>query len=215
VDIFKSLKAGLVPKRGGPKEEENGENKELNSLIDENDKQFKDNSEINNSNTNSKPAEIINKNINSKPVDDKNQSINNSNKINTNQQSNSNIIKTNSKPSSNINYIGPDADFDINRRNVATSIDFQKQPTSNQGNKFQIGNINSSLLSSDFKLDCKLAKKLDFKLPVKFKSMDYFRLCDVIKKQVDSASREIHSNKTDMSLKYIENAYYYLHQIQM
>lgn len=124
--------------------------------------------------------------------------------VNTNQthQSNqSNQINT------NVNL-----DYDLNRNVTATSMDFKKdtsEPThqtySNRNN-----NLHASMLAPDFKIDTKLSKKLDFKLPVKYKGIDYFRLCDVIKKQLDSGQREMNSNKTEKALIHCELAYYYL-----
>ena len=81
--------------------------------------------------------------------------------------------------------------------------------------KFQSGHdiSHSNILSANFKVDEKLVKKFDFHLPVKYKSIDYFRLCDIIKKQIDGATRDINSNKVDKSLDHIELALYYLQNI--
>jgi hypothetical protein len=112
-------------------------------------------------------------------------------------------LNINSMPSNNSNqnfnlqssnYHAPD----INSITVSTSLDLKK---------------NKSMLSEDFTPDVKLSKKLDFSLPVKFKSIDYFRLYDVIKKQLDISQKELNSNKLDKSLTHVELAYYYLENI--
>ena len=72
---------------------------------------------------------------------------------------------------------------------------------------------NKSMLSEDFTPDTKMSKKLDYSLPVKFKSIDYFRLCDTIKKQLDIGLKELNSNKIDKALAHSELAYYYLDNI--
>ncbi len=87
---------------------------------------------------------------------------------------------------------------DINRIQPTTSIDLKK---------------NNSILGADFHPDIKLSKKLDFSLPVKFKGIDYFRLCDVIRKQLDIGQRELNSNKLDKTLAHAELAFYYLDNI--
>ncbi len=88
---------------------------------------------------------------------------------------------------------------DINTITVSTSLDLKKN--------------NKSMLSQEFVPDTKLTKKLDFSLPVKFKSIDYFRLYDVIKKQLDISQKELNSNKLDKTLTHVELAYYYLENV--
>jgi hypothetical protein len=73
---------------------------------------------------------------------------------------------------------------------------------------------NTSLLAPDFHVDSKITKKLDYKLPVKFKGVDYFKLCDVIKKHLDTGRRELITNKIDKTLAHCELAYYYLINIE-
>lgn len=87
---------------------------------------------------------------------------------------------------------------DINKINLTSSIDLKK---------------NKSILSEDFTPDAKLSKKLDFPLPVKFKGIEYFRLCDYIKKQLDVGQKELNSNKIEKALAHAELAYYYLDNI--
>ena len=73
---------------------------------------------------------------------------------------------------------------------------------------------NNSVLAANYQVDSKISKKLDFSLPVKFKSIQYFRLCDLLKKQLEVAIRELNGNKIDKSLIHAELAYYYLDNIE-
>lgn len=197
LDIFKCLKAGQAPKRGGPKEEEDDVSKELNIMIEKGNNQPEEQTQpkFNQIPTNT------NVNLESHPQ------INSNN--NTNTKINTNAFQT-------TNYFEPNNNnFDVNR-NTATSIDLKKENQSEPTG--QIGwskkNINSSMLAADYKIDTKIAKKLDYKLPVKYKGIEYFRLCDNIKKQLDTAQREMLGNKTDKALVHLELAYYYLTNIE-
>lgn len=89
----------------------------------------------------------------------------------------------------------------------------------NEKTEFKTNNLSSksqlkgSMLAPDFQVNEKMTKKLEYELPLKFKSIDYFRLCDVINKQVDIAKREFKSGKVDKSLAHCELALYYLNNI--
>lgn len=215
VDIFKALKAGTAPKRGGPKEEADEASKEINSMIDE---QKNNESQENQMDINSKP------NSNIPMQDSKNNDINVEdfqNKLNINSVNNDGpVIENTSKRIEN-----------YQNQNTFNQPSFQSPPTNhiNIGLKQAIvknnssestgsaggrNNMNMSMIGPDFKVDEKLSKKLDFKLPVKYKGVDYFRLCDIIKKQLEAGQREIGANKVDKALNLMELAYYYIINIE-
>jgi len=77
-------------------------------------------------------------------------------------------------------------------------------------------NLKSSiLLGPDYKVDNKItSRKMDFNLPVKYRTLEYFRLIDTINKIMETAGREIDSNKVEKSLLQMELALYYLHNIE-
>ena len=281
VDIFKALKQGLVPKRGGPKEEEDEVSKELNTMINEGEQKGKIEENIfknilsNFLGGESQPvvdlgSMNINTNINQNqnlPAKDINQGFKNLNLNNNPNNPNNNInlfpnTEINPNLNSSKNSLGrgqsklytnekkpevsgtPQPDFDLDKLNISKSIDIDKekekvditknlntQITSNKDKKTNNININNppdlgprqasidlkkntSLLAPDFHVDSKITKKLDYKLPVKFKGIDYFKLCDVIKKHLDTGRRELITNKIDKTLAHCELAYYYLMNIE-
>jgi hypothetical protein len=119
----------------------------------------------------------------------------------------------------------PDVTMDYLNTNTCTSIEFQKvspkidSKSADITPKYQSQSFNtkdkmtSSVLAADFKVDTKISKKLDFSLPVKFKDIHYFRLCDSIKKQLDNGMKELSVNKIERALAHAELAYYYLDNI--
>ena len=150
VDIFKSLKAGVVPKRGGPKEEEDEISKAQNDVKIDNNKMIENS-------TNVKSENNLPSNLTTNPPTNNFTSYNN------------NLTSINNIPSS----FDPDI-IDINRMHNSSSLDLKKETS-------------FDMLDPNFKVDGKLHKKPDFKLPVKYKSIDYFRLCDVLKKQLENS----------------------------
>ena len=75
--------------------------------------------------------------------------------------------------------------------------------------------INNTMIKHDLKVDPKIQKKIGYSLPVKFKSIDYFRLTDIIFKLLENGLREIQSDKVDKSLVQLELAVYYLHNVEI
>ena len=75
--------------------------------------------------------------------------------------------------------------------------------------------LSQSIMLGDYQIDNIIHKKLDYKLPVKLKSPEYFRLLDTIKKELDHAQREVNSNKIDKALSMSELALYYLNNINI
>ena len=55
---------------------------------------------------------------------------------------------------------------------------------------------------------------MDFSFPVKFRTLEYFRLVDTINKILETGQRELDSNKVDKSLAQLELVLYYLHNIE-
>jgi hypothetical protein len=64
------------------------------------------------------------------------------------------------------------------------------------------------------KLDKQYNRRISFDLPVKYKSINYFRLTDLIKKLLDNGIREIKSNNSSHSLSNIELSLYYMNQVE-
>jgi hypothetical protein len=194
----------LAPKRGGPKEEEDEISKELNTMAQDG----KTDSEINPISNINAPTEVS-ENINRLSLDDpRNKQI----------------------PQTNIHQNLPDVNLDILNTNTTTSIDLKQDAYKNENFPKTFTNPNilphpvvnhnqnkmsssGSVLAADFKVDSKISKKLDFSLPVQFKTLPYFRLCDVIKKQLDTGLRELNGNKLEKTLAHAELAYYYLDNI--
>lgn len=57
-------------------------------------------------------------------------------------------------------------------------------------------------------------KKLDFNLPVKFKSSEYFKLQSIIIKLMTNAKKDIETNCEEKAIENMNLAKYYLMQIQ-
>jgi hypothetical protein len=75
-------------------------------------------------------------------------------------------------------------------------------------------NLKNSMLTDDYQIDKAIYKKLDISLPVKVKTIDYFKLVDNIKKTLDHGVRELQSNKIEKTLDHAMLALYYLHNIK-
>jgi hypothetical protein len=262
LDIFKCLKQGIAPKRGGPKEADDEVSKELNDMMKENKdisnesnnkdkifsvetnilnemknvninsfedkitipgqvdlKNYKDNSNINNypktNNLNNKispinfekPTFADNINIDDHIKDNKKflDSKSVEKKPDNSTTKNSDVSKKDIKPShGNIKVVNVNKeDLDKNSPNFSDDLEAKK-------------NLKSSmLLGPDYKVDNKItSRKMDFNLPVKYRTLEYFRLIDTINKIMETAGREIDSNKVEKSLLQMELALYYLHNIE-
>jgi hypothetical protein len=205
VDIFKSLKQGIIPKRGGPKEEEQDINKELNNLILEDKK-----TEVNKVDIHAQPG--YDKSIEQYMPEIKQDEIINI-KPKDEIPKSRDVLKEIPKP-----YI-PKEEPKTESKNIPKE-EFKSEPKKEEKPKSisqskRNDNINikqSTLLSSDYQIDSSI-KKLDYKLPVRFKTPDYFRLTDTIRKELDHAQREINSNKIERALSMAELALYYLNNI--
>ena len=118
---------------------------------------------------------------------------------------NSDVSKKDIKPShGNIKVVNVNKeDLDKNLPNFSDGLEAKK-------------NLKSSmLLGPDYKVDNKItSRKMDFNLPVKYRTLEYFRLIDTINKIMETAGREIDSNKVEKSLLQMELALYYLHNIE-
>lgn len=238
VDIFKSLKQGIEPKRGGPKEEESDINKELNNLIIEDQKesdakQAKENNS-NQHNNNPKHIDEFIHNDTLKDIDTKIQPIHeikvedkniNKHHIDINKPSEIphekikyNKSEEQSKPSikaSNKEETKPSIMHKKEEdKDTRISKEFISPPKAHVQKSDKIHLTQSLLLSNDYQIDSSV-KKLDYKLPVKFKTPDYFRLIDTIKKEIDHAQRELNSNKIEKALNMTELALYYLNNIKV
>ena len=150
VDIVKSLKAGLEPKRGGPKENQDDDLiNELNTLDKEN-KNEAVNSEINQNvvinknqqNTNNLPNnnyqqtnDYNNQTFGRTPQNDNNYSLNhsNTNYPNNNQFQQSNNDNNLNQPNYNKININPNINIQNNRMNIPES---SKQSTNQSTNRF-------------------------------------------------------------------------------
>lgn len=232
MDIFKCIKQGIVPKRGGPKEEEDEISKEVNKMVQENktenniDQQANINQVDISHDLNGLNIEEKNRNISFNQFKQSEPDISNLNQIpKYNEQSKFKEVTTiptvvnsyTNKLEINQNqFQNPihDISMDYLNTNTCTSLDFQKKSprTLPLENNTKI-NFNSSMLAADYKVDTKISKKLDFSLPVKFKDIHYFRLCDSIKKQLDNGMKELNVNKIERTLAHAELAYYYLDNI--
>ncbi len=60
----------------------------------------------------------------------------------------------------------------------------------------------------------KLHKKLDFNLPVKFKSSEYFKLQSIITKLMSNAKKDIETNTEEKAIENLNLAKYYLTRIE-
>lgn len=60
----------------------------------------------------------------------------------------------------------------------------------------------------------KFHKKLDFDLPVKYKTPNHYKLNIIIMKLMSNAKKEMESNTPEKSLESLELAYYYLNKIE-
>jgi hypothetical protein len=265
LDIFKALKNGEVPKRGGPKEEEDDLTKEVNAMALEGDKNISQPSKIDGKKIILKiflvpPTDnIISPNrINNEKTDPQ---INPNFNININNDNNNNVPKNYTPPQkfipsihqniipNNKQNIGENNyHYDINRISKSPQKDVQSDVKNVNLNLYPPGdltqninsNINSnsnrspsplpssnlnlkpktqhlhhksSILSPDYKIDTKFAK-VSFDLPVKYKDVDYFRLIEAIKKQIDIARGEMKSNKIDKAHSHMELVLYYLNNVE-
>jgi hypothetical protein len=76
-------------------------------------------------------------------------------------------------------------------------------------------NLKNSMLGDGYSIDnVHVYKKLDIKLPVKYKSVDYFKLLDNMKRILDHGGRELQSNKIEKTLEHAMLTLYYLHNIE-
>lgn len=57
-------------------------------------------------------------------------------------------------------------------------------------------------------------KKLNVDLPVKNKSVDYYRLVDFVRNNLKSGSNELGRNNVKNSIEYLENCLYYYSNIK-
>jgi hypothetical protein len=57
-------------------------------------------------------------------------------------------------------------------------------------------------------------KKLDFNLPVKFKSSDYFKLQSIITKLMSNAKKDMESNCEEKAIENLNLAKFYLTKIE-
>ncbi len=179
VDIFKALKRGEIPKRGGPKEqidENNNENKNNNINVDKNDIKL---AELNNKKQNKLMGSVPNNNHNMK-------NNNNPDKINNNKNSNKNNninkdIKNNNQKQKNIksdsinnanNHIksinnnktnnnDANLNYDDNNYEIIKDNNFKKENEKNYSkiNKTK-NNLNLNIKNNDFSND---KNKLNYK----------------------------------------------------
>lgn len=121
-------------------------------------------------------------------------------------------------PEKNINNINVNAcnsPKKINEPVVKKEFDEIKPKVINIKREIKVDDVRSSFMAKDYKVDTKLAgKSSSFDLPVKFKSVDYFKLIDTIKKQIEGAMKELKNNKIDKTLAYSELILYYLNNIE-
>jgi hypothetical protein len=75
----------------------------------------------------------------------------------------------------------------------------------------KIQNIVKKNVKSDMP---KLHKKLDFSLPVKFKSPDHFKLSSIIAKLMSNAKKDMESNNEDKAMENLNLVKYYLTKIE-
>jgi hypothetical protein len=225
-----------VPKRGGPKEEESDINKELNNLILDDNKPEEAKKMGDNLQQTEKPHEQIRAdirqddiiNINYKSKDELNtkdepfiakeetkpKEIPKLSKEETKPKDIPHVSKEELKPKDKPS-IAKDELKSIPKKEEDKNPHLSREFISPPKNlKIQKVNLTQSMLSDDYLIDPSV-KKLDYKLPVKFKTPDYFRLTDTIKKELDHAQRELNSNKIEKALNMAELALFYLNNIKV
>jgi hypothetical protein len=227
VDIFKCIKQGVVPKRGGPKEEESELTKELDNMILDDKKSNETNTENNNQSEEQKRHDDINQ------YNYTNKEHNNSNLTDPKDLPKQSTIpedapnqyvvpetKDVSKPEPKNESKQKEVPKPKDRQEIKKVTKEETKYTHTKHDDFKLESpprknnlTQSTLLSNDYQIDASI-KKLDYKLPVKFKTPDYFRLTDTIKKELDHAQRELNSNKIEKTLSMAELALYYLNNIK-
>jgi hypothetical protein len=250
------LKAGQVPKRGGPKEEEDNElNKELQGLSDQqaaeknfaNDEMLKHETMQKNIDEPAVKRETHKTDEKSSPEIKKDTPINLNPEGNFFEENKTNKVKKNTMPQKNYDHdnltdinstntilnpninhnFNPDINITVPKSDIKSNINpnnfnkkeekknlTQKQDTSHARKASENTSMKGSILATDYKIDPSMkVKKLDFELPVKFKTTHYFNLVNTIKKQLETGDKEISANKVDKALAHMELVLYYLNNV--
>jgi hypothetical protein len=102
------------------------------------------------------------------------------------------------------NKATPDQSHQIN--NLRSSITNNTKPLD------EFIGIKTNLLPENFQMDNSI-KKLDYKFPVKYKTAEYFKLSDNLKKMLATGANELKNNE-GKALKQLEAVLYYLTRIE-